>query len=145
MTKIFNTDLEISLRILTLLYVSRKAYSVDTITALDLFTTYGKNYNLLESNLHGDSSYSFSEIASRRKLITQALKTLVTNGTVIPHKNSNGFLYQINNQGIRICENMEGDYFKKYVQSLSTVICKTSNMSETELINYSTKSAVGRE
>jgi len=145
MTKIFNTDLEISLRVLTLLYVSKKSHSVDTITALDLFTTYGKNYNLLESNLHGDSSYSFSEIASRRKLITQALKTLVTNGMVIPLKNKYGFLYQINNHGICVCENMEGDYFNKYVQSLSTVIRKTSNMSETELVNYATKSAVGRE
>lgn len=144
MTKIFNTDLEISLRILTLLYVSRKSHSVDIITALDLFTTYGKNYNLLDGNLHGDSSYSFSEIASRRKLITQALKTLVTSGMVIFHKNSNGFSYQINNQGIRNCENMEGDYFKKYVQSLSTIIRKTSNMSETELVSYATTSAVGR-
>ncbi|HMM00530.1 MAG TPA: hypothetical protein PKC96_04225 [Bacilli bacterium] len=145
MTKIFNTDLEISLRILILLYVSKKSHSVDTITALDLFTTYGKNYNLLESNLHGDSSYSFSEIASRRKLITQALKTLVTKGMIKPLKNQYGFLYQINNHGIWVCENMEGDYFNKYVQSLSTVIRKTSNMSETELVNYATKSAVGRE
>lgn len=145
MTKIFNTDLEISLRILILLYVSKKSNSVDTITALDLFTTYGKNYNLLESNLHGDSSYSFSEIASRRKLITQALKILVTKGMIKPLKNQYGFLYQINNHGIWFCENMEGDYFNKYVQSLSTVIRKTSNMSETELVNYATKSAVGRE
>ena len=74
MTQIFNTNFEISRRLLLLLSIHKRELDIDVITALDLITTYSKNYDLGSENLHGDNSLSFSEITIRRELISKAIK-----------------------------------------------------------------------
>jgi len=141
--KIFNTDFEISLRILILLNNINNPSSIDYITTIDLFTTYGKNYNFLDYNLHGDSSFKFSEIASRRTIVNEALKELVIQGLIKANKNKEGFTYEITLTGRSVCLDMTSDYSKNYNEYSKAIIEKTSNMDELQLINYVTKQSIG--
>lgn len=100
MTEIFNTPFEVSLRILIVLNVSYARLSVDRISALDFITIYGKDFGVSEYNLHGDNDYRFSEYASKREIISQAVKNLVLVGYILPHCNKSGFTYSISKSGI---------------------------------------------
>lgn len=145
MTQIFNSELEVNLRILSILAVVRGSVSLDYITTMDLFTTYGKNYKFTEENLHGDSSYNFSEIASRRTLVNRSLKSLVTKGLVKAEKSSNGFYYSINEDGKNICNALDTDYHRKYSETVKIIIQKTHGLSDAQLVRYATKQSINKE
>ena len=142
--KIFNSNFEVSLRILVLLDNVNKPVSVDYITTVDLFTTYGKNYGFLDINIHGDSSYKFGEIASRRSLVGLALKDLVLKEIVTVHKNTLGFTYQITKIGKQMCSNMNSSYFVKYNEYSKNIIRQTDNMDEIQLVNHATQQSIKR-
>lgn len=130
------------MRVLTLLYVKKRPCTIDVITTNDLFITYGKNYGFLDSNLNGDNSYNFSEIASRRMLINEALKKLVLNGLINANEESRGFTYEINDNGIKICKKMHGDYYEKYLNYALKINEITQNFTDKQLINYATKESI---
>ena len=144
MIKIFNSKQEISFRILVLLCVTKKDLSLDLITSLDLFATYGKAYEMIDYNLHGDNTYTFSEITSRRKLINESLKFLVIDGLITPNQNGYGFTYSINDAGEEICSKMDTDYFIQYSECVQAVNKYTSNMIEESIVTLATRKAVHR-
>ena len=123
----------------------RNSVSLDYITTMDLFTTYGKNYGFTQDNLHGDSSYNFSEIASRRTLINRSIKSLVTKGLVKAEKSVNGFYYSINDDGRKISNALDTDYHRKYIETVKTIIQKTHGLSDAQLIKYATKKSINKE
>lgn len=114
MNEIFNTPFEVSLRILIVLNVTDARLSVDRISALDFITIYGKDFGVSEYNLHGDNDYRFSEYASKREIISQALKNLVLMGYILPHCNKSGFTYSISKSGISLCQSLNNEYAEKY-------------------------------
>ena len=145
MTQIFNSELEVNLRILSILAVIQNSVSLDYITTMDLFTTYGKNYGFTLDNLHGDSSYNFSEIASRRTLINRSIKSLVTKGLIRAEKSVNGFYYSINDDGRKISNALDTNYHRKYIETVKTIIQKTHGLSDAQLIKYATKKSINKE
>lgn len=145
MTQIFNSELEVNLRILSILSVIHSSVSIDFITTMDLFTTYGKNYGFTQDNLHGDSSYNFSEIASRRSLINRSIKSLVTKGLVKAEESSNGFHYSINEDGRNICNALDTEYYHKYSETVKTIVQKTHGLSDAQLVSYATKRSINKE
>lgn len=142
MIKIFNSKHEISFRVLVLLNIINKNCSLDLITSLDLFATYGKAYEMIDYNLHGDNTYTFSEITSRRKLINEALRSLVLEGLIIPSQNAYGFTYSISEEGMKICSKMDTDYFIQYSESVQIVNDFTANMTEEQIVILATRKAV---
>ena len=68
MSEIFNSSLEISLRMLIILNTVQSRLSVDRIAALDFISIYGKDFGVSEYNLHGDNDYRFSEYTSKREI-----------------------------------------------------------------------------
>lgn len=114
MTQIFNSEFEISMRALLLLSVFDKPIDLDCIKTVDLLSIYGKQYGISDSNLHGDGSYCFSEIAARHETIKSALRSLVKAGLVNVSTSRNGYAYSISANGKACCENMTSDYAKEY-------------------------------
>lgn len=114
MNEIFNTPFEVSLRILIVLNVTDARLSVDRISALDFITIYGKDFGVSEYNLHGDNDYRFSEYASKREIVSQALKNLVLMGYILPHCNKSGFTYSISKSGISFCKSLNDEYAENY-------------------------------
>lgn len=133
--KIYNSIFEISLRILILLDTYHAPLSLDEIKQIDILSTYCKQYGMGETNLHGDTSYTLSEVASRRELINEALKKLVLQGHVEITTSKNGFTYSISKTGTAIHWQMTSDYALEYEKSLKQVIKTISNMSSKEVNN----------
>ena len=99
---VYNSISEIKLRILLLLEVSTQEYlSSDMIAALDFITVYGKEFGVSDKNLHGDNRYKFSELPSRREIVSKAIKSLVIDG-MLDISLKNGFEYQINNKNEKL-------------------------------------------
>ena len=84
MKRVLGTSFEMSLRVALLLDESEERdLSVGIIAALDFITIYANDFELAESNLHGNSKYRFGEFASRRELAREALRKLVLDGIVL--------------------------------------------------------------
>ena len=124
MSEIFNSSLEISLRMLIILNTVQSRLSVDRIAALDFISIYGKDFDVSEYNLHGDNDYRFSEYTSKREIVSQALKELVLRGYIIPHCNKSGFNYSISRSGTMFCESLND----KYAEDFTNIVKKTNSL-----------------
>ena len=124
MSEIFNSSLEISLRMLLILNTVQSRLSVDRIAALDFISIYGKDFGVSEYNLHGDNDYRFSEYTSKREIVSQALKKLVLGGYIIPHCNKSGFNYSISRSGTMFCESLND----KYAEDFTNIVKKTNSL-----------------
>lgn len=136
MANIFNTDFELSLRVLLLLDIYDSYLSQDVIRDLDLLATYGKEFGISDINLHGDNSYSFSEMASRHNIIKNAIKKLVTDGLVLVKATSTGFGYKISLKGKEYVTSMTSDYVIEYQNEVKKIKLFTQGKSEQEIHNY---------
>ena len=124
MSEVFNSSLEISLRMLIILNTVQSRLSVDRIAALDFISIYGKDFDASEYNLHGDNDYRFSEYTSKREIVSQALKELVLRGYIIPHCNKSGFNYSISRSGTMFCESLND----KYAEDFTDIVKKTNSL-----------------
>ena len=76
--KVFNTEFEISMRLLLLLTLSKKRkLTFDNLVTADFISNYSKEFGLSHNNLHGENEFSFSEFSARRALSQLAINTLV--------------------------------------------------------------------
>ena len=133
MTSVYNSINEIKLRILLLLETSTQEYlSSDMIAALDFITVYGKEFGVSDKNLHGDNRFKYSELPSRREIVSMAIKALVVEG-MLDISLKNGFEYQINNKGYKYINSFETEYSNEYSKNASLACEKYGDMEEAEL------------
>lgn len=148
MREIFNSSLEVSLRILLILNIAQSRLSIDRIVALDFITTYGKDFGVSEDNLHGDNDYRFGEYTIKRKKISEAIKDLVLRGYVIPHCNKGGFKYSISTNGTMLCENLSDKYaedFSDILKKAKLLFVEFSDRKLTQCINEYAIVMLGRK
>lgn len=134
MSEVFNSSFEISLRMLIILNTVQSRLSIDRITALDFISIYGKDFGVSENNLHGNNEYRFSEYASKREIVSQALKELVLRGYITPHCNKSGFNYSVSKNGTIFCESLNDKYAEKF-----TNIVKKANL---QFLEYSDRKLI---
>jgi len=148
MKDVFNTSFEMSLRILIILNTAQSKLSIDRITALDFISIYGRDFGVSEYNLHGDNSYRFSEYATQREIISQAIKELVLRNYIKPHCNKSGFSYNVLYSGMSFCESLNDEYAECFIDIVKKAIILFSNYSDRELthcINEYAKAMFGGE
>ncbi|WP_422385566.1 ABC-three component system middle component 2 [Metamycoplasma hominis] len=73
--KIFNTEFEVSMRILILLDCANNWLSNDKIIYLDFFPLYSKKYEIQDENLNGDCSFMISDLTVQRNLKKRSLQS----------------------------------------------------------------------
>lgn len=112
--KIFNTEFEISMRILLLLNAFEEGLDLDRILYLDFFTTYSKNYELGGENINGDNDFRLNDLMLQPTLFEKSIKELVLDGFVNVLADKRGFIYKINSKGKTICLEMKSDYSEEY-------------------------------
>lgn len=140
--RLFNSVYEIKLRIIMMLCLNEEqAYSTDKIVLLDFLATYGKMFQLSDTNLNGDGIYKLAEIASRRSLVSEAVKELVLQGMIVPLMN-NGFVYKISKVGMVYAMRFESPYSVEYRDVMQKAINKYGNKTEQELLQMLEKSAL---
>ena len=118
MNRLFNSEFEVSLRLVLLLKTAGAGgLTVGRAAVSDYAAIYAKSCGIWDANLNGDSSYCFSEFATKRLLVSKALKTLVLNGLadVVPAKN--GFLYCLSETGKTAAAKMNNLYSLLYIMS----------------------------
>ena len=133
--QIYNTNFEISMRILLLLNSFDYPLDLEEIKTIDILSTYSKQYGISDVNLHGDSTYSVSEISARHELINAALKHLTIQGQIKMISTEQGFVYEITDIGKTICNKMTSDYSKEYRNSVLSTKLFISDKSKKEIRN----------
>lgn len=142
MDKLFNTTFEISLRVMLVLNASLEQLSIGKITAFDFIANYGIDFAVSESNLHGNNRMRFSEYATRREIVGQAIKSLVLLGYVAPRYGKDGFSYSLTDEGKLFCQELNDEYATKYSTVMNKVLSQYANNSEVELVNKINQRAI---
>ena len=127
--KIFNTEFEVSMRLLLLLANSKESLDEEKILYLDFITINAKNYNLASENLNGDGLYMLNELTTQHSLIKESLKALVLEDFISVISTESGFFYNINANGIKHCDSMTSDYSRQYKTNAITVYSKIGSWS----------------
>ena len=143
MNSVYNSVSEVKIRILLLLEHSTQEFlSSDLIAALDFITVYGKEFGVSEKNLHGDNRFKYSELPSRRQVVAQSIRTLVTEG-MLSISLKNGFEYAINDKGIDFVDSLESLYALEYSEIVRNTFRKYGKIEEEELFKIiQTKSVI---
>lgn len=134
MDRLFNSTFENSLRLLILLDEFDMPQTLDMLYAADFMALYSQAFGLAAHNLNGNNDYKFSEFASQRELMKDALKELVLNGTAEVVSYKNGLSYIITPEGEDYCESLESDYALEYRKNARKVVATIADKSERTLI-----------
>ena len=96
---VFNSTFEMELRVLLLMSAAKKkAFSIERIVSLDFIVCYAGYFQLPYLNPQGDNQYMFSELASRRERLQEAVKSLVVQG-LLNVEMDNGYAFSITDAG----------------------------------------------
>lgn len=121
--KVFNTDFEVSMRILLLLNSLKQPVDEEKILYLDFISVNAKNYGFNTDNLNGDGLYMLNELTSQHSLIREAIKSLVRQDFIYVKSTEYGFQYSIKPEGKMFCGQMQSDYSQQYKYN-STIVCE---------------------
>ena len=90
---IYNSILEVSLRILIILANTEEPKSVEEIAVIDFMSVYGHEFDIYDCNLHGDNYYMYGESAARLEKTRKALEELILRNMVEIIPDKFGFRY----------------------------------------------------
>lgn len=145
MIRIFNSVKEVKLRVLLLLDETLVfPLSKDMIMAMDFMSVYGKEFGISNSNLHGDNSYKYSELSSRKEVINQSIKELFLDG-LIDLDTSKGYRYQINDNGSEFISEIENEYSDEYRQNIYSFFKKYEGCSVGKLLKIIQEKSMATE
>ena len=130
---IFNSTFEFELRVLLLLSAARKkAFAIERIVSLDFIVCYAGNFQMPYLNPQGDNQYMFSELASRREHIRDAIRSLVTQG-LIEVSFDNGYIFNISDAGNSFVRKLKSEYANQYKKIAADTIKQFKVYSDLEL------------
>lgn len=134
MDQLFNSVREMELRIEFLLnQFTEMPLSSEQIVAFDFICIYGKEFEIAEKNLHGNSPYKFGEIASKRYLAHYAIKSGVVDGLIEVDLNE-GYRYFLSKRGVAYVNAFESKYGKRYSENAKAAKKKYSEYDENALM-----------
>ena len=143
MNEIFNSSFETGLRVLLILSsIQPKAVTIDRIASYDFITIYGRDFGVSHINLHGDSNFNFSELASKRISCNEGLKEFVLTGLISINRTAEGFTYFLNDKGKKYVESLSSDYANQFLEIIHEVHKKYANNSDEEMIKLINKKAI---
>lgn len=90
-----------------------KAYSIERIVSLDFIVCYAGYFQLPYLNPQGDNQYMFSELASRRERLQEAVKGLVVQG-LLNVEMDNGYAFSITDAGSKYIRKLKSEYALQY-------------------------------
>lgn len=124
-----------------MLHVVDIPINVDRIAALDFICIFGKKFEVLDKNLHGDNDFGFAEFAYKREKVVDATKLAVRNDYISVVQDGQGFRYQINDRGNTIVEAVQSSYSKSYMLGAKIVYRRFSNYTDDGLLKFVTDKA----
>lgn len=139
---VFNSTFEMELRILLLVSAAKKkTFSIDRIVSLDFIVCYAGYFQLPYLNPQGDNQYMFSELASRRERIQEAVKSLVVQG-LLDVGLENGYVFSITDIGSKYIKKLQSEYAVQYKTIATDAIKRFKDYSDLQLERMINDSAV---
>ncbi len=139
MQKLFNTEFEVSMRLL-ILVDSIGNLNEDELAYIDFFSIYARTFNFGNDNLNGDCSFPVNEITIQRKLIKNAIKDLVLKSLIkVSFDNIKGYVYSVTNQGYSYVRKIDDPYSRQYQQNVRLIKSKLSPISILKLKEIATQ------
>lgn len=130
--RLFNSALEMELRLLLLLSSEREAMTLERLISLDFIICYAEKFQLPYVSLHGKNDHMYGEIASRRMLARVAVKDMVTSG-MVDISADNDYFYKINVAGRKYSRLLQSEYAKQYRKIAAEAIKLFKKYSDDEL------------
>lgn len=139
---VFNSTFEMELRVLLLMSAAKKkAYSIERIVSLDFIVCYAGYFQLPYLNPQGDNQYMFSELASRRERLQEAVKGLVVQG-LLNVEMDNGYAFSITDAGSKYIKKLKSEYALQYKAIAADAIKRFKDYSDLQLDHMINDSAV---
>lgn len=139
---VFNSTFEMELRVLLLMSAAKKkAYSIERIVSLDFIVCYAGYFQLPYLNPQGDNQYMFSELASRRERLQEAVKGLVIQG-LLNVEMDNGYAFSITDAGSKYIRKLKSEYALQYKAIATDAIKRFKDYSDLQLDHMINDSAV---
>ena len=139
---VFNSTFEMELRVLLLMSAAKKkAYSIQRIVSLDFIVCYAGYFQLPYLNPQGDNQYMFSELASRRERLQEAVKGLVVQG-LLNVEMDNGYAFSITDAGSKYIRKLKSEYALQYKAIAADAIKRFKDYSDLQLDHMINDSAV---
>jgi hypothetical protein len=139
---VFNSTFEMELRVLLLMSAAKKkAYTIERIVSLDFIVCYAGYFQLPYLNPQGDNQYMFSELASRRERLQEAVKGLVVQG-LLNVEMDNGYAFSITDAGSKYIRKLKSEYALQYKAIAADAIKRFKDYSDLQLDHMINDSAV---
>ena len=133
MTKLFNSPFEMQLHLTLLMSEMNKDASLDRLVSLEFITVFGAEFGISNQNLHGNSMFRFSEIASKREQAYEAIRRMARGG-LISISVDDGYKYSLSDVGRKYANSFEGSYAKEYRDNAKKAIKKYTRKSDQSLV-----------
>lgn len=134
--KVFNNEIEVSLRILVILqYIYPKSFDVEMINYYDYFILHTKDIDGVES-LHADVPNRFGELAVKRDLIRSSLTLLITKDLVEVKYTDKGIEYIATESTSPFLDTLDESYTIQLNKNIEWVCNKFNNYSYNDIKEY---------
>lgn len=115
-SSVFNSVYETSMRLVLLLNTFDCPLSSEELFVFDFIATYGKEFNLTDVSLNGDSEFTLCKAALRRKKVMEAISYLVRNGYIMPIIAKSETKYELTDKGNEFYKKISmSGYSEKYI------------------------------
>jgi len=139
---VFNSTFEMELRTLLLLSAAKKKpFALERIISMDFIVCYAGSFQFPYLNPQGDNQFMFSELASRRERIREAVKSLVVQG-FLDVGFDNGYVFTITDSGSKFIRKLKSDYAVQYKQIAVEAVKRYRDYSDLQLDHIIHESAV---
>lgn len=104
------------MRLVLLLNTFDCPLSSEELFVFDFIATYGKEFNLTDVSLNGDSEFTLSKATLRRKKVMEAISYLVRNGYIMPIIAKSETKYELTDKGNEFYKKISmSGYSEKYI------------------------------
>lgn len=115
-SSVFNSVYETSMRLVLLLYNFEAPLTSEELFVYDFVATYGKEFDLTDVSLNGDSEFTLSKATLRRKRVMESISYLVRNGYVAPIMLDGDTKYELTEKGNEFYKKISvTGYSEKYI------------------------------
>ncbi|QPK94468.1 hypothetical protein HCQ94_01805 [Actinomyces sp. zg-332] len=141
---LYNTDLSLASRI-TMILAARPhlARTQRMLVAIDFMATNAANFGMYSTNLHGNSIYSASELATRTQQIHQGIRFAVTRGLIDPQTTPTGIRFKINTTGEQFSRQLMNQYASEFRRAVESILPFVDSHSEDEVIKQVERQGLG--
>ncbi|MCB7480282.1 ABC-three component system middle component 2 [Christiangramia sediminis] len=134
--KVYNSNIEIAIRILViLLNLPLKRSSTYKLMVLDHISL--NTYDVGgPASLHAPIPNRGVQIYSRKEILNESIKLLISKDLISINPSKNGLLYEITENGINYLKYFESKYFNKLKDKVEWTSEKFGNLSDGDLKTY---------